>query len=172
MNEYSDKIFTFDDFLTNDECNYFINQINNKKNKRCFTDSGAFENDKYIDLELAQYFYNKIKNLTDLQILRPNNLIMTGKYVSGDSFNLHTDTGLFYDRKNKEKSRYTLLIYLNDDFISGETEFYTEQFKKVLTIKPKKGKALLFDIDLWHKGNTIIEGNKYWIGCEIIGPFS
>jgi len=28
---------------------------------------------------------------------------------------------------------------------------------------------ILFNIDLWHKANPLIEGSKYWIGCEIIG---
>jgi prolyl 4-hydroxylase len=171
MNSVINKVFTFDNFLTESECNTFIYEINNKKNKVCFTNSGVFENDKYIDNELAQYFFYKIKKLTDLPILRANDLIMTGKYIPGNSFNLHTDTGLYYNRKDKEKSRYTLLIYLNDNYTGGETEFYTDEFKKVLTITPQKGKALLFDIDLWHKGNTVIEGNKYWIGCEIIGNF-
>lgn len=38
-------------------------------------------------------------------------------------------------------------------------------------IVPIKGYAVLFDISLWHKANEILECNKYWIGCEIIGGF-
>ena len=32
----------------------------------------------------------------------------------------------------------------------------------------EKGMALIFDINLWHKANKVINGNKYWIGREII----
>jgi hypothetical protein len=31
--------------------------------------------------------------------------------------------------------------------------------------------VLDFDIDLWHRGDVIQSGTKYWIGCEIIGTF-
>jgi hypothetical protein len=166
------NIWTFDNFLTEKECNNFISQINNKKKHNNFTNTGLFINDKYINLELATYFFNKIKKLINIEILRPNNIIMTGKYLPNQSFSLHTDTGLFYDRIKKEKSKYTLLIYLNDDYENGETEFYDNNFNKQVVIKPKKGKALLFDIDLWHSGNQVLKKEKYWIGCEIIGKFN
>ena len=60
------------------------------------------------------------------------------------------------------------MIYLNDDFTGGKTVFYDDCFQKTVEIEPKKGKALLFDIDLWHKGEEIHNGEKFWIGCEII----
>ncbi len=169
MNEIiKNKIWTFDNFFSKEECQKFIEQIDNKKNKICFTNSGKFENDKYVDLELANYFFNKICKLVNIEILKPNNLIMTGKYFPGESFNLHTDTGLYFDLQNNEKSRYTLLIYLNDNYQKGDTIFYTDEFKELAKVIPKQGSALLFDIDLWHRGNIVEAGNKYWIGCEII----
>ena len=96
---------------------------------------------------------------------------MTGKFTKNDKFGLHTDTGLFYDKDKKEKSLYTLLIYLNDGFEGGETVFYDNNFEETYRVKPEKGKALLFHIDLWHKASEILEGEKYWIGCEIISNF-
>ena len=96
---------------------------------------------------------------------------MTGKYLSNNNFGLHTDTGLFYNKNTKEKSQYTLLIYLNDDFEGGTTSFFTDNFQPTVTIHPKQGTALLFDIDLWHKGDKLISGEKYWIGCELIAKF-
>jgi hypothetical protein len=67
-----------------------------------------------------------------------------------------------------EETRWALLIYLNDDFIGGHTVFYNDKWSVIKTITPKKGMAILFDIDIWHKANKIEEGNKYWIGMEII----
>jgi len=104
---------------------------------------------------------------------RPNTVIMSGKYQVGDSFSLHTDTGLYYNRDTREKTRWTLLIYLNDDFDGGETVFYNDNWRRdeVTIVRPKKGNAILFDIDLWHKGTPVTRGVKYWIGCEIIDKF-
>ena len=166
------KIYTIDNFITNLECDNFIKQIDDKENIVNFTNTGQFKNDKYIDLELATYFYNKlISNNINLQLLRPNKLIMTGKYKEGNQFAIHTDTGLFYDKNKKEKSMYTLLIYLNDNFDQGETIFYNNNLIETIKIIPKKGMALLFHIDEFHKGNMVKNGTKYWIGCEIISNF-
>lgn len=162
------QIWTIDNFLSKEECTKFISDINNKERVRPFTISGKFKNDRFIDDKLANSFYNKVKKEIDKPILRANNLVMTGKYKPGDIFGLHTDTGLYFDLSKGEKSNYTLLIYLNDNFKGGRTIFYDNCFQKIVEIKPKKGMALLFDINLWHKAEEIYEGEKYWIGCEII----
>jgi prolyl 4-hydroxylase len=66
--------------------------------------------------------------------------------------------------------RTTLLIYLNDDFDNGETNFVELGLK----IKPEKGKAILFsstdneDNLLFyakHKGNVVLNGEK-WIATK------
>ena len=74
--------------------------------------------------------------------------------------------------QNKEKSCWTLLIYLNDDYEGGHTIFYDDNWKQIESISPERGKALLFDIDLWHRGDILVSGTKQWIGCEIIGVFN
>lgn len=167
----SNNIWTFYNFLTDKECDFFIEKINKKENIINFTMSGNFKNDKYINNELAQSFFYKVKKTLNINILRANNLIMTGKYTKNNEFGLHTDTGLYFDFIKKEKSNYTLLIYLNDNFKGGYTTFYDNNLKKTVSIKPKKGMALLFDISLWHKGCKILKGEKYWVGCEIISNF-
>jgi hypothetical protein len=167
-------IYTIPNFLNDDECELYKQIVlNPPKESSYFTDSGIFKNRKFIDTQLTEVFYKKLMNYfkpSDL-LLRPNNLIMTGFYEKGEQFNLHTDTGLYYNRNTEEKSRWTLLIYLNDDYLGGNTLFYDDSWKLTKTIKPEKGKALLFDIDLWHRGDIIQSGKKYWIACEIIGKF-
>lgn len=163
-------IYELPNFFTYDECIKYIEVIDSNKKIIPFTNSGKFINNKWDDINLATTFYDKIRNyhIRD-NILRPNKVIMSGKYAVGDSFSLHTDTGLFYDTTMKEESRWTLLIYLNDDYIGGETVFYDDCWNIKRVIKPQVGKGILFDIDLWHQGNSITSGEKYWIGCEIIG---
>ena len=106
--ELKDQIWTIDNFLSDEECLKFISEINNKESVRPFTISGKFKNDKFVNKELANLFYEKVKKEIDEPMLRANNLVMTGKYQPGDKFGLHTDTGLFFDLSKGEKSNYTL----------------------------------------------------------------
>ena len=136
------KIYRFDNFLNQEQCQEYINFINKSiqnENQICFSNSADSINHKYVDLDLAQKFYNRIMEYNlDCNILRPNNLIMWAKYLPGSKFGLHTDTGLYYDHINKEKSTWTLLIYLNDDFDGGSTVFYNDDFKENVSVKPVK----------------------------------
>lgn len=158
--------------MSSNECKKYIDLINNNKDIIPFTNSGNFNNNKWKDIQLANLFYDILQtyNLSD-NILRPNDIIMSGKYKVGDSFSLHTDTGLYFNNEKKEKTQWTLLIYLNNNFKGGETVFYDNDWNVNDVICPKEGMAILFDISLWHKANEITEGEKYWIGCEIIGNF-
>jgi prolyl 4-hydroxylase len=77
----------------------------------------------------------------------------------------------------KEGPRYyTLLIYLNDDFEGGETVF--PKINKF--VKPKKGKAVLFQSvdhrgviidEAFHGGNPVSAGQK-WIANKWIRLYS
>jgi prolyl 4-hydroxylase len=103
--------------------------------------------------------------------------LQVAKYEPGGKFVEHYDCCIYEDRKYCDKinhyageRRATLLIYLNDDFKDGETEFVELGLK----IKPEPGKGILF----WstdaneklltkskHKGNVVLEGNK-WIATK------
>ncbi len=166
------SIYKLDGFLNPEECRMYREQIQNEENCVAFTDSGKFKNNKYKDLQLATQFYTKMLTygIKD-NLLRPNDLIMTGMYSPGDSFGLHTDTGLYYNEVLKEKTQWTLLVYLNTLENEGATVFYDDKWCITETIYPKEGTAILFDINLWHKGEPIFKNKKFWIGCEIIGSF-
>ncbi|GAX21775.1 hypothetical protein FisN_31Lh064 [Fistulifera solaris] len=41
-------------------------------------------------------------------------------------------------------SRLTLLIYLNDDFVGGETNFYSQQGDIIASVRPEAGSCLVF----------------------------
>jgi uncharacterized Zn finger protein len=93
------------------------------------------------------------------------------KYEEGGFYKEHTDANFKFHRL------YTVIIYLNDDYEGGETEF-TRINKKY---KLKKGDALFFNnydslgnisrLAL-HCGNKVISGVKYianvWINNKII----
>lgn len=169
-------IHEYPNFLSYDECKKYIGLIQNKQTHK-FTDSGAFTNKLWNDAELSKLFRDKTamyNNNNNVPLgLAANDVIMAGIYKPGDSFGIHKDTGLFFDLANRKKTQYTLLIYLNDGFEGGNTIFYdTDTWEVTRVVKPERGKALIFDIDLWHAGEPLVSGSKMWIGCEIIDSFN
>ena len=137
-----------------------------------FTDAGLFENKMWRDEALAADLYDRLcrSGAAPTGALRANNVVMAGVYQPGNAFGLHTDTGLHYDVAARTKTRWTLLVYLNDDFDGGATVFHDPASWAVSRrVTPQTGKALLFDIDLWHAGEVVRSGEKRWVGCEVIG---
>lgn len=144
---------------------------------RNFTEQ-PFHNGKIYKPELSTYIFSKIqsylpiiytdRNQISWEFVGPAPYIFYSKLVATNMFGIHTDTGSVYDEDKKEYSKFTLLIYLNDDFVGGETQFYSHLFEKTVSVIPKTNTTLFFDIDLYHQGNEILEGTKYWIGTELV----
>lgn len=67
----------------------------------------------------------------------------------------HYESGAF-DVKHRE---LTWMVYLNDDFEGGETEFLYQKRR----LQPKKGTVVIFPAGLTHvhKGNLVLSGTKY-----------
>lgn len=171
MTEENAAIYEFPNFLTPEECAAFSRLVTEKEAPN-FTDSGLFTNKKWQDPALATALFDRLEGRVE-GALRANTVVMGAIFHPRDSFSIHTDTGLYYDRARGEKSRWTMLIYLNDDFEGGDTVFYdTDTWAITRRVRPEAGKALVFDIDLWHSGSPILAGVKRWIGCELIGTMT
>lgn len=82
------------------------------------------------------------------------------RYEPGQSFRWHYD-GAFM-RGPGEVSRLTFLVYLNDDFEGGETEFHDAR------IEPHKGEALLFTHGVLHQGAEVRRGVKYVLRSDVM----
>ena len=82
------------------------------------------------------------------------------RYDVGERFNKHKDGRIRQDAEIA--SRWTFLLYLNDDFAGGETEFET------LTVAPQRGAALFFRHELRHKGCAVTEGRKYVLRTDVL----
>lgn len=65
-------------------------------------------------------------------------------------------------RANGEVSQLSFIIYLNDDFTSGETAV----MKSVIT--PKRGVALFFLHELLHEGRPVLGGTKYVMRTDVM----
>jgi prolyl 4-hydroxylase len=84
------------------------------------------------------------------------------RYEPGQHFGLHEDQSYFGD--DGTKSLLTLMVYLNDDFEGGETEF-PEQGE---TIVPRTGTALLFQHRLLHAGTRVLRGVKLVLRSDVL----
>jgi len=90
----------------------------------------------------------------------------------------------FINGENK-RSIMTLLIYLNDNFENGTTTFYkmhqktrvvgetvTEEmkhgFNKEYIYKPKQGSIVIFEHNMVHSGDKVINGTKYIVRSDLI----
>jgi prolyl 4-hydroxylase len=175
-------IKTIDNFLTHEDCRELILLIdsNNKrssvageeKNTRIIykyrTSNTSFlpNNNslvKNIKQKISQELKINIENIETLQGV---------KYEIGQYFNAHHDAyeGIRKENLTKESgNRYwSFLIYLNDDFEGGSTNFPKLQYE----ITPKKGMALfwqnirpngdMIDESL-HEGKLVLTGKKYVI---------
>ncbi|CAN7521594.1 prolyl hydroxylase family protein [Polaromonas sp. LjRoot131] len=81
------------------------------------------------------------------------------KYSPGQRFKMHKDGPWM---EGGLTSRLTFLVYLNENFTGGETDF--RDFK----IQPRTGRALLFIHDTWHEGATVEQGTKYVLRSDVL----
>ena len=169
-------IFVIEDFLTSEECESYINvseshawedaAIQTPEGHRIFVEVRNNSRIIFDDESLAREIYEKARpHLPDVfgdewLLVGLNERFRYYKYSAGEYFKWHKDG--FYIRSDDEMSQLTLLIYLNDDYEGGETEFRWD------VIKPKKGMALVFPHLFMHQGKDVISGVKYVLRTDVM----
>ena len=88
------------------------------------------------------------------------------RYDVGQRFRLHYD-GSFW-RNAEEESQLTFMVYLNDDFSGGTTDFYYENFKLKARVTPRQGLALVFAHAQLHEGTPVTRGRKYVFRSDVM----
>jgi predicted 2-oxoglutarate/Fe(II)-dependent dioxygenase YbiX len=133
-----------------------------------------------IDQNLAEMLFRRIKPLLPetyrgFKILYLNSHFRFSKYNAGGQFPIHRDgTNLDKDRLETygmTQSMFTLNIFLNDDFIGGETEFFTQRKGQIASryvAKPKAGRAALFYANQLHRGNMVHTPYKYLLRTDVM----
>jgi hypothetical protein len=91
------------------------------------------------------------------------------RYDVGQRFRPHYDGS--YRRHRGEESRLTFMVYLNDDFEGGTTEFYGDDEKPKASIRPRRGMALVFVHGQLHEGAPVIRGRKYVLRTDVMYRF-
>jgi len=175
QNILTNNIFTIEDFWTSKECDDFISQseaigyepatVETESGQKVITTVRNNNRVIYKDYELADILWRQLKPFTPKQIgyskaVGLNELFRFYKYQSGQEFKRHRDQS--YIRDNGEASYYTFMIYLNENYEGGETNFSN------LTIQPKQGLALVFLHNLEHEGRPVKKGIKYVLRTDIM----
>ncbi|OIW11060.1 hypothetical protein TanjilG_22867 [Lupinus angustifolius] len=191
------RAFVYHNFLNNEECEHLIsiakpnmqkstvvdNETGKSKDSRVRTSSGTFlarGQDKIvrnIEKRIADFTFIPIEHGEGLQVLH---------YEVGQKYDSHYDYFLDeFNSKNGGQRIATVLMYLTDVEEGGETVFpaakgnfssvpwwneLSDCGKKGLSVKPKRGDALLFwsmkpdatlDPSSLHGGCPVIKGNKW-----------
>ena len=148
-----DKIYEFDNLLSVDECNMIIDMAapNLERSTVLSEDQlSAGRTSSHVFLETTNQLLEKINNIvySYLQIpVEHYEDLQVVNYKSTQRYDAHYDACdpdeevCKADTKDLGSLRYaTFIIYLNDNFTGGETEFPKHNFKA----KPKIGKGVLF----------------------------
>jgi len=164
-------IFEIDNFLPETEVNKLLNsRINNFTKAHSHYPEYYRNNDRLVEDNpiLRKEFFDRMQQIKELTNTFPKQLnglnerLRFCRYQKNQVFNPHQD-GVYYPNEYQE-SKYTFLLYLNggEDFIGGNTYFYTNKndCKPVKSITPKKGTLIIFDHRIWHQGAIITQGNK------------
>ncbi len=171
------EIFTIDNLFTDHEIALFTKIVESRKDDALRFTHSPFSNGKIVSIELSDIILERIRPHLPLRygnkagfrsVLGTACYIMFAEIAPGQQFGIHTDTGCVFEQNGQVASSHTVLIYLNDDFEGGGTQFYQEGLEEICCIQPKKNRTLCFDIDLYHKGNTVHRGFKKWLGTELV----
>jgi hypothetical protein len=140
MNLNNNLILLYDNFLLKEECDKYINVFNKEKDKiKQHRDTFTL---KIKDVALL----NKLKLEFNIdKLLTPDNLEIV-MWPKNSFMDLHYDN----------KDTLAFIIYLNEDYIGGETIVDKKK------IEPKTGRVVIFSNGrLEHSVNKIEEGIRY-----------
>lgn len=172
------SVFTLEKFLSKDRCaeliaraeqrGFSIATINTRHGVE--VDRDVRNNDRVIvdDLALAADLWGRLRDfvpaaLGGRQARGVNERFRYYRYTPGQKFSWHSD-GAFV-RDNGETSLLTFMIYLNDEYEGGATEF------SFAAVHGNLGMALLFEHQLSHQGAEVTRGRKYVLRSDVMyGP--
>lgn len=90
------------------------------------------------------------------------------RYEKNEYFNAHYDL-MHRNRETGTYSLLTVMLYLNETFTGGTTVFLDENNIKIkVPIIPETGAVLIFDQDIYHKGEVLEEGIKYVLRTDVM----
>lgn len=124
------------------------------------------------DVAIANELWQRIEEFVpvhgDAEPVGVDSSLRFYKYTGDQRFKRHKDG--VADGPDGYRSRYSCLLYLNDNFEGGETAFTIigeNKSREVLSIRPVTGTVLLFIHNLWHEGVPVANGVKYVLRTDV-----
>ena len=160
MSKVNDSLSLFEiyDFLQPEKCSEIIAICENKnekpfESKHCIKQHRVKFYDESIHMLIQNVIDQKFNSTSDNEF-SVSQIFSYVRYENGGYIAKHTDA------YSEENVKYTIIIYLNDDYGNGET-FVIENDTEI-AISKKIGKALIFE------GSKIIHGSREVIGNKNI----
>jgi prolyl 4-hydroxylase len=175
----NDRVFVIRDFLSPEECAAHIaaTEAVGFRDAPITTSAGFVmrkdirNNERVIldDVDLADRLYDRARPLLPptwgrYVLCGLNERFRFYRYGPGQRFAPHYDG--YFARDNGEESLLTFMVYLNDDFEGGTTNFLEE--KPPLVVKPEAGMALVFVHQQLHEGASVLAGQKYVLRSDVM----
>lgn len=118
------------------------------------------------DPELAAWLWERLAGLVPAELegwraIGLNERFRYYRYEPGQYFRWHMDGA--FKRSPFERSLITLMVYLNEGFEGGTTDF-----DQLGSIQPEEGMALLFEHHVLHQGGTVRSGVKYVLRTDVM----
>ena len=164
-------------FFTPEECKGFIDFSEKQGYEESLIRSKEGEvmnkeirdNDRVIwdNPQIASQIWALVKDMmpADIEGYEPiglNERFRFYRYKDGQQFKPHIDGP--FRRSETEKSKITLLIYLNENFEGGATTLVLEGEDVI----PKEGMLFLFEHKIMHCGRPVTEGTKYVLRTDVM----
>ena len=177
--------FVVDDALTPDECDALVARVEALQPAPApLTTARGFvmrpdvrDNDRVLfdDAALAATIYARVADGVARAALAAlpagpstwrafgcNERLRGYRYGVGQRFAPHAD-GAFV-RGPDERSFLTVLVYLNDGCVGGETALIDDDF----VVVPRRGAAFVFAHHLFHEGRPVRGGRKYALRTDVM----
>ncbi len=183
-----EAVFTISEFLAPEECDAFIAQSEMLGYGDALLGGEVVkdfrDNDRLIhdDPSLAARLFERARPLLPpvtegRELVDFNERWRFYRYGPGQTFKPHHD-GAYHRFEKLQASELTFLIYLNDDFTGGGTNFFHDfetylRFGDVprLCVTPVRGTALVFRHRQLHEGGIVESGRKYVLRTDVMyGP--
>ena len=119
------------------------------------------------DVALAAELYRRVlphlpARMLGMTVVGANERLRCYRYAPGQRFAMHYDGA--FQRSPTERSHLTFMVYLNQGFSGGDTDFPMQGRR----VTPQAGMALLFQHHLLHEGCEVKAGVKYALRSDIM----
>lgn len=169
------QVRVIENLLSEEECRVIVAKFLDSPLLQAERNGANYKRSVLFDRDLAEKLALRVKQYIpkSWNVVELSDRFRFSKYVPGGEFALHQD-GIYQDPRTGRRSGYTLSIYLNDDYVGGETTFFNGKTleeamgSKGTPIPPKPGRAILFPRQVYHCGNKVLNKEKYLLRTDLM----